>query len=478
MPTTRTFAPLPILALIGMALLCGCGASTPEGGAVVLRYEPAVGSSVRYRVVIRSVPGDVPGRTVTGSGALSIQGVEDTGTHRQVLTLDTIHVAGETGRPVASRGELHVTQALDPHRVPDGEPEVEGADVRGARELLRAALGDALTFPPGAVGVGDTWNLPAASRLVADDVSVSIPREARLEGVEAGVATVVLSGSGSTQLEVGAVRVTAQAELSGRARVRVADGQLVERDTAVEITLIVGGADGEVLGQRTHHSSTRVERVTRAMPEPASHDWRPDHIDATCQARLRAMGRRFERAPQTGVSSLPWFPIGLLASAEGRDIDEEGPVLVGIDGETMAGAREGADLGRAVVVYVAAPAAAGEAELLHWLEIVPSYIELRRLVERPVDPPAPRASAEVEALAVRMRGEGSDVWEGAIAPYLALCGGARSALSEHGPTPALRAPLAEGLERCGCGVTNLPDLEALIDLRVGGPELGWIPLRR
>lgn len=440
------------IALLACSLIA-CGGTAGPSGHVTLRHTPAEGSSIRYHVVATHRPGDVAGQTVTGMGALT------TGTETQVLTLGEIHVA--RGRSVIDvEGRLEVRMRRDARGQLSAEPDVEGGGTAGADSLLQAAVGDAVHFPDVSVGVGDTWALTEANRAVGAG-TVAIPRQARLVSIEDGVATVEIHGERArAPLMAG---VSASAALSGRARIRAADGLLVQQDTESVVTLYATLGDAEV-GQRQDRFAFQIQRVAGPMPGPEEHP-APAALDATCAARLRALGSRFEHAPRTPIGALD---MELREAADGRDLLEEGPVIVGSDAASMAAAVSSADLSRAVVAYIATPYDVDAETLRGWLADVPSYIELRRLVLRPVDPPAPRPSERVASTAEPAP---------AVRAHLALCQPALAALDEHGLTSAARPPIHEALQRCGCEASALPDLEALLDRALGGPALGWIPLR-
>ncbi|MFK7989752.1 MAG: hypothetical protein AB8I08_27280 [Sandaracinaceae bacterium] len=443
----------PSLVLACALGLTACGATAGPAGHVTLRHSPAEGSSIRYHVVATRVPGDVPGETVTGMGALQ------TDASGQRLTLNEIHVA--RGRSVIDvEGRLEVQSQRDARGQLAGEPNVEGGNTVGADALLRAAVGDAVHFPEASVGVGDTWALTPANRPVGDGV-VAIPRQAHLRSIEAGIATVEIHGERARESVAPGLAVSAT--LSGRARIRVADGLLVQQDAESVLTLYATLGDADV-GQREDRFVSHVQRVAGPMPGPEEHPSRPS-LDATCSARLAALGSRFEHAPRTPIGALD---MELREAADGRDLLEEGPVIAGTDAASMAAAISTADMNRAVVAYIATPYDVDANILRDWLADVPSYIELRRLVLRPVDPPAPRPSAAVAST--------SDPAP-AVRAHLALCQPALDALDEHGLTSAARSPIHTALERCGCQASALPDLEALLDRALGGPALGWIPLR-
>lgn len=476
----------PVLWLLSLtAVSCGRGPLTPGPGQLLLRYEPAVGSSTRYHVVIRDVPGDRPGRTVSAIRILSYgRDPED-----RVTGVDAAHtrvfLAGEGGSLV-ELPELTIALRRDELGHLHG---VELPDDRGeaAGELGRD-LAEGVTFPELPVGVGDTWELPSIERALPDGSSVPVTRQARLVGVDDGVARVEVTGHPEDRvLELNGARVAVAGELEQRFDVRVADGLLIEGVGFTELRLRSMLSDGSELGVIAHRTRMRTRRVSGAAPEPVAHDWRPDRPDSTCMARLTAMERRFERAPrQVDLGGLAASEMSFPVRGDARDVDEVGPVIAGVDEETMLGALAGADVRRAMVLYVAAPADVPDDELGAWFGTVPSMVELRRLAIRQVNPPSPPSPPAIDALAAAMReegGPGNGAWSRAFSPLIALCGEARDGLREAHALAAserpadLRAALVRAFGRCGCGATDLARLERTLDLRFGGPHLGWVSLR-
>ena len=81
--------------------------------------------------------------------------------------------------------------------------------------------------------------------------------------------------------------------------------------------------------------------------------------------------------------------------ARSRMLDEPGPILVGMDEETLLGAAAVADVQHTVTVYLVAPQTVSDADLRGWLSgVIAPGIEIRRVVPGQVHPPSPEPSAE------------------------------------------------------------------------------------
>ena len=76
-----------------------------------------------------------------------------------------------------------------------------------------------------------------------------------------------------------------------------------------------------------------------------------------------------------------------------------------------------------------------------------------------------------------------DEWNDAVRSLVVLCDEALEAFElAQAATPEergsqMRGGLLAAYARCGCGSTDLPRLERTLDLRLGGPELAWEPVR-
>lgn len=464
----------------------GPGVNEPGSGQVLLRYEPAVGGNIRYHTVLRSVPADVPGRTVSATSTVTATSEPSPGVYDVRVSFEEVEVAGERGSTVTVPGPNLVTMRRDIRNEEQGSANVEGAEVAAT---LAAFLAEELVFSPNVIGVGDTWELPPVQRALPFGGEATIPRSARLTGVEGGIATIAITGEVRGEAHRhGAARVAVDGSVEETARVRVADGLLIERDVTTEVTMRSLLEDGSEVGTLTQRERAHTQRTVGAAPGSEAHDWRPDRSDSSCTARLDAMRRRSDQAPR-GVD------FGMLAAlqiewpiiADAQEVDEPGPLLVGIDEETILGALAGADLDRALVAYVLVPASVSDEVLAGWLSDVPRMIELRRLVHRPVDPPSPPMTPPVEQLARSMRSDSehrAELWTAAAQPLVVVCRTAAEAVEMiDGLEPAERAratrtAIHEAFVRCGCDATDVSRLEHVLDLRFGGPNVGWQSLRR
>jgi hypothetical protein len=138
-----------------------------------------------------------------------------------------------------------------------------------------------------------------------------------------------------------------------------------------------------------------------------------------------------------------------------------------------------------VVTYLVAPETVTDRQLRQWLQttIAPG-IEIRRIVQGQVHPPSPAQSAEVVQLRRNMQEQHSvELWNDAVRPLVVLCDEALEAfeLAQAAPPDDRGSQMRRGLlaayARCGCESTDLPRLERTLDLRLGGPELAWEPVR-
>ncbi|HJL15978.1 MAG TPA: hypothetical protein RMH99_09990 [Sandaracinaceae bacterium LLY-WYZ-13_1] len=473
--------------LAGLVLVPACAPDPlePGPGEILLRYEPAVGSTIRYHTVLREVPGDRAGRTVSASSRMRTRSAGARGARALEVTFDEVHLAGEGGSAVDVPGEIEVRLVRDALHRPAGEPEVAGADVEAAADLVRH-LRESLVFPRLPFGVGDTWELPPLARPLPDGSTARFVREARLVEVNDGVARIAVTGRAEApDFELGGATVSVGGDSRERFDVRVADGLLIERTSQAELRLVARLPDGTEVGTLAHRTRARTRRLAGATPSPEPHDWRPDRPDSGCVARLEAMERRFDHAPRGpelgGVAASDMrFPV----RGDARDVTDPGPVIVGVDEETILGALAGADLRRALVAYVVAPVDVEDHDLRVWLDSVPATVELRRLAIRQVHPPSPPSSEAIASLAAAMRDaeDRASTWRRATAALVALCGPAREAVQGAGAlegserAAAVRGAVVEAFGRCGCEATDLQRLERTLDLRLGGPHVGWVPL--
>ena len=478
------------LAFLGfLATLPACGGpgvNEPGSGQVLLRYEPAIGGRIRYHTVLRSVPADIPGRTVSATSTVSVTGEPSPGVYDVRVSFDDVRVAGERGSTVTVPGPNAVTERRGTQNDLRGEASVEGAEVAST---LAGFLAEELVFSPGVIGIGDTWELPPILRPLPFGGVATIARTARLTGVEGGVASIEIAGEVRGQEHRhGAARVAVDGNLAETARVRVADGLLIERDVTSEVRMRSLLEDGTEVGTLTQRERAHTQRTVGAAPDSEAHDWRPDRGDSSCTARLDAMRRRFDQAPRgVDLAMLASLQIAWPIIADAREVDEAGPVLIGIDEETILGALAGATLDRAMVAYVLAPDRVSDEVLLGWLSDVPAMIELRRLVHRPVDPPSPPQTAPVAQLARTLRSDAehrAERWTEAAEPLVVVCRTAAQAIEGIDELPpaerarTTRTAIHEALSRCGCDATDVSRLEHVLDLRFGGPNVGWQSLRR
>lgn len=453
---------------------CGGGLGS---GEIRPRYRAATGSVIRYQTVLRTLPAGRPGRTVSAATRVSVRRTDDAEVFDVSVRYGPVHVAGEGGSMAEEQGHAVATFRRDVRRRLVSDPVVEG-DVEAAHELARLLREDVI-FPDGTLRVGDTWSLPAVERPLPGEGTVSIERTARLEEVANGVARIIVSGESSgASVERAGVQLAVEATIEQTIRVRVADAVLIELESESEVRI------RSETGSAVHRERAEVRRVMGTAPGPEAHDWR-SHVDASCQSRLRAMRQRFERAPQNiDLDRYSTVAIEVPVRPSGQPIDEAGPILVGIDEETILGSAAAEDVQHTVVTYAVAPVTVTDTQLAGWLEsVIAPGIEVRRIVQGQVHPPSPAQSGEVVALERRMRESHSvDVWNDAVRALVVLCDEAYEAfelaqMSEpHARGTQLREGILRAYERCGCESTDLPRLERTLDLRLGGPELGWEPL--
>ncbi len=464
----------PLLAALALALAvpsCGGGSS-----GIRPRYHAATGSALRYHTVLRTLPAGRPGRTISAASTVAVR---NAGTaHEVTVTWAPVHVAGEGDSLVEVRGEAVARFVRDERRRIEGQPRVEG-EVEAAGDLARL-LAEDVVLPEAALSIGDTWPLDPIERPTRGDGRVMIERTARLEAVEDGVARIAVTGETSgARTEVGGVAIDVTARVAQTYRIRVADAVLVELESRSEVALATP------VGRAVDVEEAHVTRVLGTMPAPERHGVAPGNHPGPCGQRLRAMGQRFERTPRAiDVDVWAGLDVTVPVRPSGQPIDEPGPILVGMDEETLLGAAATSDVAHTVTVYVVAPDSVSDAELRGWLDgVIAPGIELRRVVQGQVHPPSPEPSAEVVALDRRMHESHSvDPWRAEVRSLIALCDEAVEAFEvAEAAEPAeraatLRRGLLSAFTRCGCETTDLARLERTLDLRLGGPELGWEPV--
>ncbi len=411
---------------------------------------------------------------------MSVRRGAEPGLHEVTVTYAPVHVAGEGSSIVEVRGEATARFVRDPRRQIVGEVEV-GGDIEAAQELS-ALLGVGVVLPEGGIDVGQRWPLAPIARAVSGEGagSLSIPRTATLIEVTGGVAQIAVEGSAEpmTVRHQGAT-VSVEATIEEVYRLRVADAVLVERRSTTEVVF------STPLGRAVDTTEVHVRRVLGAAPAPEAHGYEPGHHPSACAQRLRAMGQRFERTPR-GIDFDLWagLDVEVPVRPSGRPIDEPGPILVGMDEETILGSAAASDVAHTVTVYVVAPLDVSDGDLRRWLDqVIAPGIEIRRVVSGQVHPPSPARGAEVIDLFGRMHEEHSiEPWVDAVRELTAICDPAAEAVAvAEASEPSSRATvLRQGIlrayERCGCDNTDLARLERTLDLRLGGPELGWEPV--
>ncbi|MEZ4340888.1 MAG: hypothetical protein R3B82_30055 [Sandaracinaceae bacterium] len=464
--------PLAALALALVVPSCGGGA----GGSIRPRYHAATGSSLRYHTVLRTLPAGRPGRTISAASTVAVRRAGES--FDVTVTWAPVHVAGEGDSLVEVHGDAVARFVRDGRRRIEGAPRVEG-DVEAAHDLARV-LAEDLVLPETELSVGDTWSLDAIERPTRGEGRVRIERTARLEAVEDGVARVAVAGTTEGQtLDQGGVSIAVTATVAQTFRVRVADAVLVELESHSEVAL------STPVGRAVDVEDAHVTRILGTMPRPERHAFTPGHHPTACAQRLRAMGQRFERTPRAlDLDGWAGLEVTVPVRPSGQPIDEAGPILVGTDEETLLGAAAIADVAHTVVVYVVAPDRVSDADIRGWLDgVVAPGIELRRVVQGQVHPPSPEPSAEVLALDGRMHASHSvDPWRGEVRSLIALCDEAveafevAEAAEPNERAAATRRGLLAAFGRCGCETTDLARLERTLDLRLGGPELGWEPV--
>jgi len=468
-----------LLAIVALGLLGGALPSCGGGaGGITPRYRAATGSSIRYHTVLRSLPAGSPGRTISAASTVAARTTDAADRYAITVTWSPVHVAGEGGHLVEVQGAAVATFTRDARRRIDGAPRVEGVEAGAA---LSRTLTEGLVLPAGALTIGQAWELSPIARSLDSGAAVTIPRRARLAEVADGVATIEVRGETEPgPVDVHGVSVQMTASVEQTYRLRVADAVLVEMEGRSRVTLT------SPTGRATHRWESHVERVLATMPDPEPHGFEPTEHPSACTSRLRAMGQRFELAPRN-LDFDVWatLDVDVPVRPSGQRIDEAGPILVGMDEETLLGAVGGADVEHTVTVYVVAPTDVSDEDLRGWLdELVAPGIEIRRIVQGQVHPPSPEPAAEVVALDRRMHEAHSvDPWRTEVRSLIALCDAAVAAYDEARQAEpadraaAMRGGLLEAYQRCGCESTDLARLERTLNLRLGGPELGWEPLR-
>ena len=400
------------------------------------------------------------------------------GLHDVTVTYAPVHVAGEGSGIVEIQGNSTAHFVRDARRQVTQEIEVRG-EVEAAHELSQL-IRVGMVLPEGELNVGQSWALAPFSRSLAGQEDVSIPRTATLTEVADGIAVIAVEGRAEAA-EVSHHGATASvlATIEEVYRLRVGDAVLVERETTAEVVLTTP------TGRAVDRTEAHVERVFSSSPAAERHGYEPGHHPSACAQRLRAMGQRFEQTPR-GIDFDRWagLDVEVPVRPSGQPIDEPGPILVGMDEETILGSAAASDVAHTVTVYVVAPIEVDDRDLRTWLDqVIAPGIEIRRVVQGQVHPPSPPRGPEVDAVRAQMHAAHSvEPWTSAVRPLIALCDQAVEAFEvAEASEPASRATtLREGLlrayERCGCESTDLARLERTLDLRLGGPELGWEPV--
>ncbi|MCZ7687584.1 MAG: hypothetical protein M5U28_56140 [Sandaracinaceae bacterium] len=471
----RLGAPLA-LALSLAPALGSCGGAT---AGIQPRVRAAPGASIRYHTVLRTLPFGRPGRTISAVSALTVRDAAAEDRYDVTVTWTPVHVAGEAGHVVPVNGQARASFVRDARRRVEGALRVEG-DVEAAHDLARV-LEEEIVLPDGALAPGASWPLPEVTRTLGDGSRVTIPRTARLASVDDGVARIEVAGRAEGgSLSVHGVSASVDATLSQTFRLRVADALLVEMESRSEIVL------STPTGRATHREEALVSRVFGAPPGPEAHGYRPGGHPSACESRLRAMRTRFDRTPRNvDLDAFALASVDVPVRPTGEPLDEVGPVLVGTDDETLIGATATNDVVHTVTVYVAAPPELADDDLRTTFDgIIGAGIDIRRIVRGQVHPPSPAPSEEVLALARRMREARSvEPWRAEMQALTALCDAAAEAyeLAEAAEPAQRAAAMRQGLlaayERCGCDSTDLARLERTLDLRLGGPDLAWEPVR-
>lgn len=477
----RVWRLTPWAALCLLGLLPSCGGSGLEG-TIQPRYRSATGSLARYRVTVREVPAGRPGRTITARANLVVQSAEG-GAHRVEARFTDLHFARETGGPVASDASPTLSLTLDERRrVQEGieTPQAEGVDA------LARVLQEGIVLPEEPVATGEPWELPPIERLLPNGETLSIPRTARVTGQDdEGIASIEAEGSAQVgPFGLDGATVNAEGRVEQQFRVRVADGALVDALTSTEVELTASLTEEIDIGRAIHRQRWRMQRLSDATGGPADHDWRPDVPGQECGASLDAMRRRFAQAPRN-IDLDPLIPLDFEPPqrSDRRPIEEDSPLVIGTDRESLLASLSNVDLDRAVAFYVLAPRDLSDADLREIFELVPSTVQIRRLSTAQIVPPSPPRPAGIVRLRGRMRREGIEPWNETMRALVALCAQASTAYTEAMQAPPneraarLRDGIVEAYGRCGCETTDLGRLERVIDLRVGAPQIGWAPLQ-
>ncbi|MGE0787311.1 MAG: hypothetical protein AB7S26_16685 [Sandaracinaceae bacterium] len=473
--------PLVLLALALGLIAPSCGGAGADG-VIHPRYAAAPGSLARFVVTVREVPTGRETRAVRAHVDLLVRDAE-AGVHTIDARLSQRTIAPERGPAQTLAGESQAHLTLDPQRRSSAEPTID-ADPEVAAPIVRAVI-ESVTLPEGPVGPGQTWPLEPLTRAIPEGGSIRIERTARLVGTDTeGIATIEVEGTGSNAASIiEGASVEASAEVHQRGRVRAADGALVETETEIAITLRAALPDGTAIGTSTHRERDHVIRLSDAQDGPLANDWRPDVPGRECGARLDAARRRFEQAPR-GID----LDATLAATFEPPDraertpIEEAAPILIADDAQALMASARVPELRSALAVYVLAPNDVTDAEVRTALAAVSSAVEIRRIARAQSVPPSPPMPAGIVGLRGRMRREGVAPWEETMAALLVLCDAGRTAYREAMSAPPeqraerLRTGMLAALGRCGCETSDLARLERTIDLRVGGPDVGWAPL--
>lgn len=467
------------------ALVAACGGAGVAPGAIQPRYEAMTGSRIRYHIVLRTVPADREGRTVSTNANVAVRRARGDVFDTQV-SYDDVHLSGDRGSLVEEPGVATLSFERDARLQMRGEPTIAG-DTMEATPSLAQLFREGLVLPESAVGPGGTWEIPPVEREVHEGVTIAIPRTATLVEVVDGVASIEVQGSaGRDPIDVDGATIGVAGTITETYRLRVSDGLVIESESTSEVRLGAQAADGTELGHVAHRQRSSVERFVGRAPRPAPHDWRPDRPGSVCAARVDGMGRRFAQAPRgVDLDPMAFFEVRLPSRTDGQRIEEAGPLLLGIDEETFLGALQGTDITHGTLAYIVAPEAASDYVLAAWLSDVPRYVELRRVVRGHSDPPSPPLPEGITALAAQLRSERSmDPWTSALAPLIALCRDAREAYQmsmmaePNERTAQLRDGVHRAFARCGCDATDINRLERVMDLRLGSPDLRWVSISR
>ncbi|MGF1469468.1 MAG: hypothetical protein ACFCGT_25385 [Sandaracinaceae bacterium] len=243
----------------GVAGACGAPAPpvTPDAPTVELSHRPEPGVERSVAVgIYRQGPAGLVALEIEGRGRVAAAD-GDQRTHVFAVERARVRENGRSVQPEGALGALASMEGLELRWVTDargnlrGTPEVHGGGDPDASWVPRVLLDDLVqftgTFPAEPVPIGGTWTSPwHLHSLDGQYVAVGELRS-RLDGVDAGLATIALDGSVSLPRdETRAYTVVGEGSARGASRVALASGETVDARLEVELmaTAWANGPDG------------------------------------------------------------------------------------------------------------------------------------------------------------------------------------------------------------------------------------------